>query len=811
MLAGGDYAEKWRLFKADIEERLTRIHAYERETVQYSIDLPDRPRYELKTHLTQLREQYRADKPGAMFWLFKGRKIKYLKDAPIVNGQPFQNAEEVNAALNDVLMREETETLLTVWHKFVADVEGPTFRADEPRLLVRIQQMLQDIDTTLALAASIEELRTLASGSNLNLPGSFKWHRLGDLEQLQRAVTALGDDLRFTALREASQETFDRLQLASQQDHAHPLWQKFSHAYKERSVATWNKLHETLAEQTATQRDVQRFFDLLEKLSETAPLLEEDVRQSLGEAWAFPVDYTEAWQYKQLATWMAQLDRYRPEKIQQRIVELRKREQELVEQIVADLTWKQQIEQISEGEKRSLQAWKQKIKRIGKGIGRYADKYRKQARREMAGAQTAIPVWIMPINRVIENFAVDGKKFDVVIVDESSQCDIFSLLVLMRAEKAVIVGDDEQISPYAVGVNQEEVNELNRRFLQNIPRRDILDMKTSLFELSDQIFPKNARLMLKEHFRSVPEIIQFSNDLCYDGSMIPLRLPNAAERVDNPVVAKRVPGYCEQGKTINVVEAEAIAADIEAMIADSRYDGQSMGIISLQGNDQAKVIEEKVREAIGEAEMVKRHIICGDAYAFQGDERDIIFMSLVVADNRRFRAMTDVKSRQRFNVAASRARNQMSLYHSVTLDDLNPKDMRYRLLNYCQHPTRSLEAYEDVAVMLESPFEKEVARRIIARGYHVTPQLKVGKYRIDMVVEGLHNRLAVECDGDRWHGIERWAEDNERQYVLERAGWTFWRVRGSAFYRDPDAAMASLWRQLDEMRIEPARVQATVG
>lgn len=113
----------------------------------------------------------------------------------------------------------------------------------------------------------------------------------------------------------------------------------------------------------------------------------------------------------------------------------------------------------------------------------------------------------------------------------------------------------------------------------------------------------------------------------------------------------------------------------------------------------------------------------------------------------------------------------MRLYHSVDLEDLNPDDLRYRLLNYCQNPRRVMEKVENAESLCESQFEKDVLRMIIARGYQVRPQVKVGRYRIDLVVEGLTNCLAVECDGDQWHGPDRWEEDMLRQQTLERAGW----------------------------------------
>ena len=95
-----------------------------------------------------------------------------------------------------------------------------------------------------------------------------------------------------------------------------------------------------------------------------------------------------------------------------------------------------------------------------------------------------------------------------------------------------------------------------------------------------------------------------------------------------------------------------------------------------------------------------------------------------------------------------------------------------------------------------------MVQRIMARGYRkVSVQHSVGRYRIDIVVEGPHARLAVECDGDRWHGPDVWHKDRARQQVLERANWTFERIRGSAFYRDPDTALLPLWNRLADLGI----------
>ena len=102
----------------------------------------------------------------------------------------------------------------------------------------------------------------------------------------------------------------------------------------------------------------------------------------------------------------------------------------------------------------------------------------------------------------------------------------------------------------------------------------------------------------------------------------------------------------------------------------------------------------------------------------------------------------------------------------------------------------------------DSQFERDIFDIVAAKGFHVRTQVCVGdpanhRYRIDLVVEGMQGRLAVECDGDEWHGPDRYEQDMARQRDLERAGWQFGRIRGSEFYRDSGKAVAPLWAELD--------------
>src|SRR5437016_9791870 len=99
----------------------------------------------------------------------------------------------------------------------------------------------------------------------------------------------------------------------------------------------------------------------------------------------------------------------------------------------------------------------------------------------MSECRSAVPVWVMPLSRVAENFDPRTTRFDVVIIDEASQADVMALLALYLAKKSIVVGDHEQVSPSAVGQDLGVVEHLIEEFLEGIPNRHLYDEKTSIY------------------------------------------------------------------------------------------------------------------------------------------------------------------------------------------------------------------------------------------------------------------------------------------------------------------------------------------
>ena len=318
---------------------------------------------------------------------------------------------------------------------------------------------------------------------------------------------------------------------------------------------------------------------------------------------------------------------------------------------------------------------------------------------------------------------------------------------------------------------------------------------------------QGSLLSLSEHFRCLPAIIGFSNRISYNGKIKPLRDPSSSNL--RAVVPYRVHGTREGKQKINKEEALEVVALIGAMCEHESYAGRSIGVISLLGDEQAKLIESHLRKTLSVAEIEGRKIVCGNAAQFQGDERDVMLLSMVDSNEgdgpmRMVGEGANELYKKRYNVAASRAQNQMWILHSMDyMTDLKPGDLRRELLDYAHNDAQSQVA-SDMANPTESEFERLVLEAILQRGYRVKTQYSIGYYRIDMVVEQDGRKLAVECDGERWHsGTEKIAEDLARQAVLERLGWRFHRIRGSQFFRDPDQALLKLWTRLNQLDISP--------
>lgn len=486
---------------------------------------------------------------------------------------------------------------------------------------------------------------------------------------------------------------------------------------------------------------------------------------------------------------------------------LQKEEKRIIVKLIEEKSWYNQINNMDNVTCRALSQWLTLKTKLGKGTGKRANLIRKEMQEQMQKAKDAIPIWIMPVDKVVEQYPFSIEpQFDVVIMDESSQSSITSITALLRGKRVIVVGDDKQISPISVGISVNDINLLQNKYLKDTCLGVGFNMETSIYDLTQNICG-SKKVVLKEHFRCLPEIIEFSNLNFYGNQINCLKVRNKDNTIKEPIKTEFVKeGLVKRTNSglVNQKEIDKIMELLKDIQTNNDYNNKTIGIIVLQNSSaQLNAITSEIWKNFNSDFVKNRKLKIGTTYDFQGDERDVIILSMVTSklqedgEINRIMALTKKEFERSYNVATSRAKEQVILVYSVALEDLNKECLRYKLISYYTNYNSEKELAKEK--LFESDFEKDVYKMLKTRGIELIPQFKVGKYRIDFVVENANGkRVAIECDGDKYHTIEDYEKDIERQDVLERCGWKFIRIRASQYYYNQDKTINKIIKQLEE-------------
>lgn len=769
---------------------------YRRALMTSAVEISEPVSPEFLNQVTEAQQKWQAAGKLGLF----DRQHKKTMAAFTVGGRPPQNAEEAGLCVTAVsleLVRHRIAWLfgnqspLAGRMMFSSRPEDEV--AEEIRQLEELLNLPQLRGSTAEQLRSIglrpEGLSTAAGARGLAKAVDDATHHFR-AEEARASLTALE-----TVLKSGTARTV-----------ASPLWLKLRDALLAQDRERWAVLRDDAIRLTALLEPARRLKTLREALVAAAPKWAELIEQDPTTA-PDPDTITAAWQWRQLECWVTgKTTLASPAELQSRIDDLGRQRRRIVAELVEVLAWRRLADNLGPRQHQALQGYLKAVTRYGKTGGKYAQRWIREMREALDDSKDAVPVWIMTTARALTSFRpAAAPPFDVLIIDEASQIGFDALPLLSLAKKAIVVGDDKQTSPENVGLDRQKVFDIMDNHLMGVHKyRTLFDPDNSLYDLATQKFA--TPVMLSEHFRCLPEIIAFSNAQAYNGNIIPLR-DQAPRPGWVPLGVLRVKDGYREGE-INEPEALQVVNLIAEMCQDEQYEGMTFGVVTLLGTSQAKLIWDLLYDRLGPELVEERKIRCGEAANFQGDERDVIIVSTVVAvdpnHSTRFFPMTSVKDLRKINVAASRARNQMWVVTSVDPDMLPSGDYRAALIRHCAGFQAETPNQDRLLAACESEFERRVVTDLLNRGYRsLEVQKVVGRYRLDLVVSGPERRLAIECDGDRWHGPDAWYRDRSRQEVLERAGWTFERIRGSAYFRDPHSAMQPVWEHLEELGIEP--------
>ena len=785
-----------------------------------SLDFPD------NANMTALRDDARKlmthmKNGGKLGWgPFRPKVVKeciHIIKAVRINGRPCSVLDDFSTLADVLHVGIECENAWGFWVGRAEKRQGPyslqlhelKARCDALEDGLSLEELIDTCRATIRQHPNIAEpvwadesgIETLISSCGLAIARNHKRLATDEIQKIENSLSALAVT-----------------------HNAHAVIGELLQAVRDRDVDRYNRGVDKMKSLDAERQRLQKVDESVLKLNHHLPKLTHEMKQNPGDpSWDECVERIQnAWHWAQARYWIEEyIQRDDIPALTQRAKQVEDEINATIAKLASLHAWSYCFSRLEEEHRRHMEAWQQSMRRLGKGTGKHAPRHRREAQQHLNKCREAVPAWVMPLHRVWDTVEPAPGMFDLIIVDEASQCGVEALPLFYLGKKVLIVGDDKQISPDAVGLPRDAVHRLMEDFLHDFQFKSSFDVESSLFD-HGKLRYGTRRVTLREHFRCMPEIIRFSNDLCYsDTPLIPLRQygPDRLPPIEHIFVDG---GYREgrNNRVVNKPEADAVVAKICEMCESRQYADKTIGVVVLQGEAQGALIENQLLELLGAEEMEKRRLVCGNPYSFQGDERDIIILSMVAAANERIGPFTKPADERRFNVAASRARDQMILFHSVSSDDLSATCLRRRLLEFFEN-TRPQQiagierdelerrASQDNRSVVDPPapfdswFEVDVALVLLRKHFVVLPQYEVAGKRIDLVIEGGQARLAVECDGDRWHGADQYEADMQRQRQLERCGWEFFRVSEAAFYSNEEDALTPLWRMLEERGIVP--------
>lgn len=405
--------------------------------------------------------------------------------------------------------------------------------------------------------------------------------------------------------------------------------------------------------------------------------------------------------------------------------------------------------------------------------------------------------WAVTSLSVRSRVPFDDGFFDLVVIDEASQCDIASALpLLFRAKRAVIIGDDKQLTHISAINESQDIQLLEKHKLDE----DFMGWSysgASLFRLASSLCNSNDIVVLRDHHRSHADIINYSNKYFYQSNLRIATKYESLRLLNNEQVVRwiNVTGKVTKpstGGSLNEREAQTVVQELKRIVSTG-YSG-TIGVVS-PFRAQANRIRDLVSQDQSLLEsLMTRQFLVNTVHKFQGDERDIMIFSTVIGnDISKGSILFLSRTGNLFNVAITRARAAL-----IIIGDLN--SCLNSKIEHFQKFVEYVKALGDKSSIVSKeerfdfgPKYPEVTRNVIVSdwekrfyealykaGISTIPQYQVGQYILDLALIKKDRKLDIEIDGEKYHRNwdgELLKRDQLRNKRLIELGWDvkrFW-------------------------------------
>jgi very-short-patch-repair endonuclease len=410
-----------------------------------------------------------------------------------------------------------------------------------------------------------------------------------------------------------------------------------------------------------------------------------------------------------------------------------------------------------------------------------------------------LPCWAVTSLSARGRLPFEPGFFDLVVIDEASQCDIASALPLLyRARRAVIIGDPLQLKHVSTVAPQQDRLMLAAHGLAEGHAAWAYSVN-SLFDLARSWCRYEDIVNLRDHHRSHRDIISFSNQHFYRGA---LRIATDHDRLKRPAAEGEVLGPAVRwrdvkgkvirpatGGALNGPEADAIVAEVRKLVVDRGYNG-AIGVVTpfrAQAN-RIRTIVHQDREL--SHRLAALQFVVDTVHGFQGDERDVIFFSPVVSVGANDNMLRFLRNHGNlFNVAVTRARSELVVVgdRQAALDSgvsylasfaeyargLAPVKASLGASGASGPDYPPVDRPEQV-----SEWERTLYRAMHAAGLAPVPQYEEAPYTLDFALFHGERKLDIEVDGENYHRNwdgELCRRDQIRSRRLADLGWEIMR------------------------------------
>ncbi len=404
---------------------------------------------------------------------------------------------------------------------------------------------------------------------------------------------------------------------------------------------------------------------------------------------------------------------------------------------------------------------------LEKGLRQYRNEVAEKLYETFRTALRAVPIWITTA-QAAQAIPLEPELFDIVVIDEASQCTLTNLLPLMyRGRTLAVIGDDNQLPAIPTIQSTEELALARKHGIEE--HLALVGHATNdVYKAASESLPRRRAdvVMLTEHFRSHPQIIGFSNRHIYQQRLELKKDPNWGARlpIGSGVHSVPVTGTAVRGPRDrswwNKAEADAVIKLI-AQLREGNARGLRIGVVT-----PFAAQKDHLRERLDEMRLASE-ILADTANGFQGDERDVMVFSPVVARGITTSASRWVESPPNLvNVALTRAREALFVVADFEYC-LQQEGILRKLALYC----KDIQLLRDT-----SPAELELFSWMVVKGWEPRIHPRIGDIEVDFIIESrTGERVAIEVDGQEFHQAKV-EQDKARDAFLIGQGYFVERI-----------------------------------